>query len=88
MEESSYTRQTEQQNTLNSIRQEGADKAKEAKQTEGEDATDDMRLAFELRFSRKLFDDYRPIDTHKMISYTFIDTTFDEIEKWVVIDKF
>lgn len=51
---------------------------KEAKQTEGEDATDDMRLAFELRFSRKLFDDYRPIDTHKMISYTFIDTTFDE----------
>lgn len=41
---------------------------KEAKQTEGEDATDDMRLAFELRFSRKLFDDYRPIDTHKMIS--------------------
>lgn len=61
---------------------------KEAKQTEGEDATDDMRLAFELRFSRKLFDDYRPIDTHKMISYTFIDTTFDEIEKWVVIDKF
>ena len=61
---------------------------KEAKQTEGEDDTDDMRLAFELRFSRKLFDDYRPIDTHKMISYTFIDTTFDEIEKWVVIDKF
>ena len=61
---------------------------KEAKQTEGEGATDDMRLAFELRFSRKLFDDYRPIDTHKMISYTFIDTTFDEIEKWVVIDKF
>ena len=61
---------------------------KEAKQTEGENATDDMRLAFELRFSRKLFDDYRPIDTHKMISYTFIDTTFDEIEKWVVIDKF
>ena len=61
---------------------------KEAKQTEGEDATDDMRLAFELRFSRKLFDDYRPIDTHKMNSYTFIDTTFDEIEKWVVIDKF
>lgn len=61
---------------------------KKAKQTEGEDATDDMRLAFELHFSRKLFDDYRPIDTHKMISYTFIDTTFDEIEKWVVIDKF
>lgn len=32
--EDSYGRQTEQQNTLNSIRQEGADKAKEAKQKE------------------------------------------------------
>ena len=32
--EDSYGRQTEQQNTLNSIRQEGADKAKEAKQSE------------------------------------------------------
>ncbi len=60
---------------------------KEAKQTEGEDATDDMRLAFELRFSRKLFDDYRPIDTHKMISYTFIDTTFDETEKWLIVNE-
>ena len=30
---------------------------KEAKQAEGEDATDDMRLAFELRFSRRLFED-------------------------------
>ena len=56
---------------------------KEAKQAEGEDATNDMRLAFELRFSHKLFDDYRLIDTHKMINYTFIDTTFDKIDEWV-----
>ena len=28
---------------------------KEAKQDEGADATDDLRLAFELRFSRQLY---------------------------------
>lgn len=45
--ESSYTRQTEQQNTLNSIRQEGIDKAKEAKQIELEAvrAAEDAMLA-------------------------------------------
>lgn len=57
---------------------------KEAKQTEGEDTTDDMRLAFELRFSRKLFDDYQQIDTHKMINYTFVDTMFDEMDKMIL----
>lgn len=61
--------------------------SKEAKQAEGEDITDDMRLAFELRFSRKLFEDYRHIDTHKMINYTFIDTTFDETEKWLIVNE-
>lgn len=61
--------------------------SKEAKQVEGDEVTDDMRLAFELRFSRKLFANYQPIDTHKLINYTFIDTTFDKIDDWVVIDK-
>ena len=61
--------------------------SKEAKQVEGDEATDDMRLAFELRFSRKLFANYQPIDTHKLINYTFIDTTFDKMDDWVVIDK-
>ena len=60
---------------------------KEAKQTEGEDTTDDMRLAFELRFSRKLFDDYQQIDTHKMINYTFVDTMFDEMDKMILKKK-
>ena len=59
----------------------------EAKQVEGDEATDDMRLAFELRFSRKLFANYQPIDTHKLINYTFIDTSFDKMDEWVVIDK-
>lgn len=60
---------------------------KEARQTESEDATDDMRLAFELHFTRKLFEDYRQIDTRKMINYTFIDTTFDEFDEKVIIHK-
>ena len=60
---------------------------KEAKQVEGDEVTDDMRLAFELRFSRKLFANYQPIDTHKLINYTFIDTSFDKMDEWVVIDK-
>ena len=61
--------------------------SKEAKQVEGDEATDDMRLAFELRFSRKLFANYQPIDTHKLINYTFIDTTFDKMDEWVLMDK-
>ena len=61
--------------------------SKEAKQVQGDEVTDDMRLAFELRFSRKLFANYQPIDTHKLINYTFIDTTFDKMDEWVVIDK-
>lgn len=61
--------------------------AKEAKQVESEGIADDLRLAFELRFSRKLFEGYRQIDTHKMINYTFVDTTFDKIEECVIIDE-
>ena len=61
--------------------------SKEAKQVEDDEVTDDMKLAFELRFSRKLFANYQPIDTHKLINYTFIDTSFDKMDEWVVIDK-
>ena len=59
--------------------------AKEAKQTEGDEAPiDDLRLAFELRFSRQLFADYQKIDTHKMICHTFIDTTFETLERIII----
>lgn len=51
----------------------------EAKQSD--DEGDDLRLAFELRFSHRLFANYQPIDTNRMINYTFIDTTFDNIKK-------
>ena len=54
--------------------------AKEAKQQEGEEGENDIRLAFELRFVRKQYSDYRPVDTSKMANYTFIDTTFDVLE--------
>ena len=54
---------------------------KEVKRTEGGKGQDDLRLAFELRFNRRLSDKFRKIDTHNMINYTFIDTTFDKLEK-------
>ena len=56
--------------------------AKEVKQTGGNgEPIDDLRLKFQLKFYRHLFTDYRKIDTHKMIKYMFIDTTFEEVEK-------
>lgn len=40
--------------------------AQEAKRTEYDDSlVNDLRLAFELRFNRRLFDDYQMINTHK-----------------------
>ena len=59
--------------------------AKEVKQTEGDEGTNDLRLAFELRFVRRLYNDYQPINTSKMSNNTFIDTTFDELDNSVII---
>ena len=56
---------------------------KEAKQDEGVDAMDDLRLAFELRFSRQLYPEYRMIDVLKMTDLTFLDTTFSDIDGYV-----
>ena len=54
----------------------------EAKQIEGDsDFVDDLRLAFELRFSRQLFDDYKMV--HLNIDHAFIQTEFDELDKLV-----
>ncbi len=61
---------------------------KEAKQTDEDDADSKaLRLAFELRYVRKQYAEFQPIDTTKMIGYTFIDTTFDKLEECVIIDK-
>lgn len=57
--------------------------AKEAKQSEGDDGKDDLRLAFELRFARKQFKTMQPIDTATMANYSFIDTSFDELDKYI-----
>ena len=58
---------------------------KEAKQTDEEDADSKaLRLAFELRFVRKQYVNPQPINTTKMIGYTFIDTTFDKLEECIV----
>lgn len=58
--------------------------AKEVKRVESEGTADGLRLAFELRFSRQLFADYQKIDTHKMICHTFIDTTFETLERIII----
>lgn len=61
---------------------------KEAKQTDEDDADSKaLRLAFELRYVRKQYAEFQPIDTTKMIGYTFVDTTFDKLEECVIIDK-
>ena len=59
---------------------------KEAKQTDDEDADSKaLRLAFELRYVRKQYAEFQPIDTTKMIGYTLVDTTFDKLNECVVI---
>ena len=61
---------------------------KEAKQTDEDDADSKaLRLAFELRYVRKQYAEFQPIDTTKMIVHTFVDTTFDKLDECVVIDK-
>ena len=55
--------------------------SKKVKQDEGKEAKDDLRLAFELRFSRQLYREYRKIDASRMIDYAFLDTTFSELEE-------
>ena len=61
--------------------------SKEAKQTDGEESVNDLRLAFELRYVRKQYAEIHPINTSKMINYTFIDTTFDELNEFVIKNK-
>jgi len=60
-------------------------KGSEAKQLEGiDEQKDDIRLAFELKFCRRLSTDFQMIKTEGMIAYSFIDTTFDELERLTI----
>ena len=57
---------------------------KEAKQTDKDDADSKaLRIAFELRYVRKQYTYFQSVNTAKMIGYTFIDTTFDELDECV-----
>ena len=57
-------------------------KGSEAKQMDDVDEEkDDIRLAFELKFNKKLYEDFQNINTEGIISYTFFDTTFEGIGK-------
>ena len=58
--------------------------AKEAKQLDGEEGENDIRLAFTIHFIRQQFTDYQNIDTNKMAFNTFIDTTFEELKDYLV----
>ena len=61
---------------------------KEAKQMDEDDADSKaLRLAFELLYVRKQYAEFQPIDTTKMIGYTFVDTTFDKLDECVILDK-
>ena len=60
-------------------------KGSEAKQYDGVDENkDDIRLAFELKFSRMLYADYHKINTSGMIDYSFIDTTFSNLDNIIL----
>ena len=59
--------------------------SKEAKLSDKDDMESKaLRLAFELRYVRKQYANLHPIDTTKMIGYTFVDTTFDKLDECVI----
>lgn len=56
-------------------------KARDAKQLEDDsEGGDDLRLAFELRFSHRLFSEFVKVNYNKLIERTFLDTSFDRLE--------
>lgn len=62
--------------------------SKEAKQTDEDDADSKaLRLAFEVKYVRKQYANLQPIDTTRMIGYTFVDTTFEKLEECMATNK-
>lgn len=57
-------------------------KGSEAKQIDIEEVKDDLRLAFHLKPHHKLSKDYQALRPHVLIDYSFLDTTFGELEKY------
>ena len=58
-------------------------KGSEAKQIDMEEGKDDLRLAFHLKPHHHLSEEYRALKPHVLIEYTFLDTTFGELEKYL-----
>ncbi|SDZ93291.1 hypothetical protein SAMN04487851_101190 [Prevotella sp. tc2-28] len=60
-------------------------KGSEAKQIDMEEGKDDLRLAFHLKPHHKLSQEYQNLKPHVLIDYTFLDTTFGEMENYLEV---
>ena len=60
-------------------------KGSEAKQIDMEEGKDDLRLAFHLKPHHQLSKEYRNLKPHVLIDYTFLDTTFGEMENYLEV---
>lgn len=58
-------------------------KGSEVKQIDVEEGKDDLRLAFHLKPHHQLSGGYQNLKPHVLIDYTFLDTTFGELEKYL-----
>ena len=58
-------------------------KGSEAKQIDMEEGKDDLRLAFHLKPHHHLSEEYHSLKPHVLIDYTFLDTTFGDLEKYL-----
>ena len=60
-------------------------KGSEVKQIDTEEGKDDLRLAFHLKPHHKLSQEYQNLKPHVLIDYTFLDTTFGEMENYLEV---
>ena len=60
-------------------------KGSEAKQIDMEEGKDDLRLAFHLKPHHQLSQEYQNLNPHVLIDYTFLDTTFGEMENYLEV---
>lgn len=58
-------------------------KGSEAKQIDVEEGKDDLRLAFHLKPHHQLSGEYQNLKPHVLIDYTFLDTSFGELDKYI-----
>ena len=50
-----------------------------------EEGKDDLRLAFHLKPHHQLSQEYQNLNPHVLIDYTFLDTTFGEMENYLEV---